>query len=154
MLSAGDSAPAFTLNDLLGGSSTLKDLAADTPALLAFYKASCPVCQMTMPYLERLAKSTNVNIVAVSQDDAETTEEFRKEFGITYTTLIDPEAKGYRASNDFGITHVPSMFLVEPDGDISMAWTGWSKRDMKALGNVAGLDPFRKGESVPDFRAG
>jgi peroxiredoxin len=115
---------------------------------------SCPVCQFTLPFLERISKSDNIETVAISQDDLEATEEFRAASGITLTTLLDEARTGYPVSNAFGITHVPSMFLVEPGGNISMAVSGFSKRDLEAVGDLAGVQPFRDGEKVPDWKSG
>ncbi len=57
-------------------------------------------------------------------------------------------------SNAFGITNVPSLFLVEPDGVISLASQGFVKRDLEALGKRAGVEVFRQGEKVPEWKAG
>ncbi len=70
----GDQAPDFTLKDVQGGTRSLKELASEKAVLVAFYKISCPVCQFTLPFLERLNQSEKVEVVAVSQDDAEGTE--------------------------------------------------------------------------------
>lgn len=154
MLGTADTAPDFRLEDIHGQVRSLKDDLQNGPVLVALFKVSCPVCQYTFPFLERLSKSTNMQVIGISQDGADATAKFRKEFGITFPTLIDPAKRGYAASNDFGITNVPSMFLVQPDGEISMAWSGWSKRDMEALGGIAGVKPFSRGEKVPDWKAG
>ena len=55
LVAAGAKAPAFRLTSLDGSARTLEDILAGGPALLAFFKISCPVCQLTAPYLERLA---------------------------------------------------------------------------------------------------
>ena len=147
MLGTGDTAPDF------GNIHPLKDHLRNGPVLVTLFKVSCPVCQYTFPFLERLSKSTNIQVVGISQDDAAATEEFRREFGITFPAWIDP-AKGYPAGNAFGIESVPSMFLVQPDGKIAMAWSGWSKRDMEELGRIAGVKPFGPGDKVPDWKPG
>jgi peroxiredoxin len=54
MLSAGDRAPDFDLEDLSGGRRTRSDIARGKSVVLAFFKASCPVCQFTFPFLERI----------------------------------------------------------------------------------------------------
>jgi hypothetical protein len=69
-------------------------------------------------------------------------------------TLLDSEDEGYPASNAFGITHVPSLFLVEPDGTISLASEGFMKTDLEAIGARAGLPVFGAKESVPAWKAG
>lgn len=154
MLGIGDTAPDFRLRDTLGREKTLPELTASKPALIAFFKISCPVCQYTFPFLERLAKSDNIEVVGVSQDDLESTGEFRNELGITFITLLDEKRKGYPASNGFAISHVPSLFLVEPGGGISLAGEGFSRRDLEAIGKIAGVKPFVNGENVPEFKAG
>ena len=39
-------------------------------------------------------------------------------------TLLDKEDAGYPVSNAYGLTNVPSLFLVEPDGRISRSQIG------------------------------
>ncbi len=154
MLGAGDTAPEFHLQDTQGNERSLQDCIATKPALVALFKVSCPVCQYTFPFLERLAESDNIEVVGISQDDSESTLEFRGEFGITFTTLLDEAKKGYPVSDAFGIATVPSIFLIEPGGQISMAEAGFSKRDLEAVGKIAGVSPFVPGEKVPEFKAG
>jgi peroxiredoxin len=149
MLEGGTRAPSFRLKDLSGNLVSLEEILSKGPALLAFYKVSCPVCQLTFPYLERLAAGGPIQIIGVSQDDLGATQGFNQRFGVTFPTLLDQAQESYPASNAFGITNVPSMFLVEPDGRISSAFAGFSKRDMEALGVV-----FRADENVPEWKAG
>jgi peroxiredoxin len=157
MLTAGDPAPDFELQDLSGKRRTRSDIAAGKPVLLAFYKASCPVCQYTFPFLERLYRgrtNRDIGMYAISQDDPESTREFEREFGITMPTLLDTAEEGYPASDAYGLSHVPSLFLVEPDGKISQAITGFDKKGMEELGRRLGRAPFEPGESVPEWKAG
>src|SRR5271170_1147908 len=107
---AGGKAPAFRLTGLDGSRKSLADILAGGPALLAFYKISCPVCQLTVPYLERLAANNSLQVIGISQDDAGATRGFTQRFGLTFPTLLDSSEEGYPASNAYGITSVPSMF--------------------------------------------
>src|SRR5947209_18200705 len=107
MLGAGAKTPPFELKTLLGGNESLDAILKKGPALLAFFKSSCPVCQLTFPYLQRMAASTGVQVIGISQDDANTTNGFNRRFGITFQTLLDPSKAGYPASNEFGIATVP-----------------------------------------------
>src|SRR5579863_8386341 len=90
-LTAGQRAPDFRLDELNGGQRALGALLAETPVFLAFFKVSCPTCQFTFPYLERIYRGLPaggaVRMFAVSQDNAEATSEFHREFGITMPTL-------------------------------------------------------------------
>jgi len=154
VLEAGARAPSFRLKDLGGASVSLEELLLKGPALLAFYKVSCPVCQLTFPFLERLAASLSIQIAGISQDDLSATEGFNRRFGVTFPTLLDQAKEGYPASNAFGITNVPTLFLVEPDGQIASVVSGFSKRDLEALGARAGVMAFRADENVPEWKAG
>ncbi len=152
ILQPGAQAPAFTLPALAGRSTASADLLAGGPVVLAFFKVSCPVCQMTFPYLERLHKA-GLRIVGVSQDKAGATESFARELGITFPILLD-DPKGYPASSAFGISTVPSLFTIEPDARISAVCEGFSRRDLDALGERVGTKPFGPADRVPEFRPG
>ena len=154
MLEAGLRAPSFQLKSLDGGKKSLEDLLGSGPALLAFYKASCPVCQLTFPYLERLAAGSSLQIIAISQDDDSSTKSFNERCGVTFPTLLDQSKDGYPASNAYGISTVPSLFLVEQDAQISKSFSGFSKRDLEAVGERVGVQPFRPEDNVPDWKAG
>src|SRR5437016_5274866 len=119
MLAAGAAAPDFQLQDLSGRKHTLRNLSCGKPLLLAFFKVSCPTCQYALPFLERIYRvrtQSGIGMYVISQDDAESTRDFDGEFGITMPVLLDREEEGYLASNAYGLSHVPSLFLVEPDG--------------------------------------
>jgi len=153
VLKAGVPAPAFTLDDLSGGKKSLADVLARGPVLLALYKISCPVCQMTLPYLDRISQGT-LQVVAISQDDERGTARFQATYGGTMRTLLDREHQHYPVSNAFGISHVPSLFLVEPDGTISLASEGFVKRDIEAIAQRSGVEAFRPEEKIPEWKAG
>jgi len=153
-------APGFDLPSLAGGRSNLRDLLATGPVLLAFYKGTCPTCQLTFPFLERLhqgRQSGSPQIIAISQDDAATTEEFRRRNKLTFTMLVDPREDGnmrYPASNAYGITNVPTLFLVEQDGRISQSFAGFEKAELEKLGERFGVRIFTPEDRVPVFRPG
>src|SRR5665213_159350 len=111
LVEAGAQAPPFRLTDLDESARSLDDILAGGPALLAFYKISCPVCQLTAPYLQRLAASKVIQVIGISQDDAGATRGFMQRFGVTFPMLLDLSSEDYPASNAYGITSVPSLFL-------------------------------------------
>lgn len=157
MLTPGAKAPDFRLRDTSGEERTLPGISGGRPILLAFFKVSCPTCQYAFPYLERLHRrrtNQDLGLYAISQDDAEATREFHREFGVTIPTLLDREEDGYPASNDYGLSHVPSLFLIESDGRISASFTGFDKKGLEALGERFGAAPFDPGEAVPEWKSG
>ncbi|MDQ6760512.1 MAG: peroxiredoxin family protein [Acidobacteriota bacterium] len=154
VLVPGTKAPSFELPNVNGSSQSANAILGAGPAVFVFFKTGCPVCQMTMPFLERLTGQSGLQIFAISQDDRTSTQKFNDRFGITFPTLLDEAKAGYPVSSAFGITSVPSIFVVEPDGIISTAFAGFSKRELQALGDRIGRRPFQPDEKVPEFRAG
>jgi peroxiredoxin len=149
ILEAGSTAPEFRLARLDGATATLAEILSGGPALLAFFKISCPVCQLTLPYLERLHNSGTLRIFGISQNDESDTRDFNEDFGVTFPVLLDSEDEEFPASNAFGISSVPSLFLVERDGRVSRVIEGWRKTGIQELGIE-----FRPGDNVPEWKAG
>ncbi len=141
-------APDFTLRTLDGSERSLASL---QPVVLAFFKIDCPTCQLTFPYLQRIADRGQRRIVAISQDDEEGTREFHEDFKIRLETLIDPAASRYAVSRAFGITHVPWMFEVSADGEIVGDFAGFDRPKLEAL---AGGALFTDADRVPVYKPG
>lgn len=153
MLAAGAKAPDFKLDRLEGGTETLAGILERGPALVVLFKISCPVCQLALPYLDRIGRGS-LPVIAISQDDERGTNRFREMFRVSMPTLLDRETDGYPVSNAFGITHVPAMFLIGGDGTIELAINGFVKSEMDVLGKRSGVEPFRPGEKVPEWKGG
>ena len=152
LLDAGSRAPDIRLPRLDGPETTLREILTHGPVLLAFFKISCPVCQLTLPFLDRIHAAGALPIYGISQNDAEDTREFNRHFRITFPTLLDPEEGHFPASNAFGISTVPTLFLIGRDGAISRVVEGWSRKDIESL--AAGAQVFRPGDNVPEWKAG
>jgi peroxiredoxin len=153
MLAVGDKAPEFLLAKLDGGKQSLTQLLQQGPVLLVFFKVSCPVCQLALPFLDRIGKGS-LPVVAISQDSERAIRQFHKTYGVSLATLLDREEDRYPASNSFGIQFVPTTFLVEPDGVISAVAEGFRKADLESIGLRAGIITFRATENVPAWKAG
>ena len=161
-LGNGVSAPDFSLTALDGKEYSLASLLRHGPVLITFFKISCPVCQFTLPFMQRIADrfaGKNVSVVGVSQDDARDTQEFNQEFGVKFPTLVD--RRGYPVSNAYRLTNVPTIFLVAPDGKITANSTGFDKAVLEEIAGalaehekISATPLFRKDESVPAFKPG
>jgi peroxiredoxin len=160
---AGNRAPGFSLKSLDGKEHSLNDLLQRGPVVAAFFKVSCPVCQFTFPFLERLHKhygGDGVTFLGISQDDARDTKDFAKEFGVTFPMLLDDE-KGYIVSNAYGLTNVPTIFLIDTDGTVKVSSMGFDKKDLETIAtelaqrrNIALAPLFRPDEVVPINKPG
>ena len=162
-LQPGTKAPDISLAALDGSSFSLQNALKKGPVIAAFFKVSCPVCQYAFPYLERVHKAhggQNITFVAISQDDKPHTASFLKQFGVTVPTLLE-DPNGYAISNAYGLTNVPTWFLIGQDGEIEISSVGWVKQDVedlnRKLSDLQKTPPpqlFKPGEEVRDFRAG
>ena len=88
----GAEAPPFRLPLLSGGEASLPELIPSGPAVLAFFKVSCPVCQMTFPFLERLHAAGTLPIYGISQNDPEGQLPIQPRVrSVTFPVLLDSE---------------------------------------------------------------
>ncbi len=162
-LDAGVRAPNFELSTVDGQRVSLNEALQKGPVVLAFFKVSCPVCQYALPFVERLYRAhhaANVTVLGVSQDNRKDTQEFLREYSVTFPVALD-DPKKYAASNAYGLTNVPTIFFITPDGEIEISSVGWAKADLEAMNKrlseqrqKAPTPLWRKGEEIEDFRAG
>jgi peroxiredoxin len=162
-LDAGNIAPGFSLKSLDGKEYSLGDLLQRGPLVAAFFKISCPVCQFTFPFLERLYKrygGDSVTFLGISQDDARDTRDFAKEFGVTFPILLDDE-DGYIVSNAYGLTNVPTIFLIDTQGTVKVSSMGFDRKDLETIAaelaqrrNIILAPLFRPDEVVPINKPG
>jgi peroxiredoxin len=155
MLAPGTSAPSIELPDLEANVFSLADALRGGPVVLVFFKVSCPTCQMTFPYLQKLADSRNTSaqLIAISQDDAGDSREFRQRLGVSMRTLLDAGPL-YKASNAYRIDSVPSFFVIETDGTIALAFDGFNKSALEQVGRLFGVEMFHETDRVPALRPG
>jgi peroxiredoxin len=162
-LSAGVRAPQFTLPTLEGGQVSLQDALKKGPVVLVFFKVSCPVCQYAFPFFERMYQANRnaaVTFLAVSQNNAKDTQAFVTKFGVTFPVALDDPAN-YAVSNAYGLTTVPTLFYIDPSGEIGISSVSWSKTDVEAVNaklaarsQQAPPTLWHRGEDVRAVRAG
>jgi peroxiredoxin len=163
-LEAGVHAPEIELQFVDGRKFSLKEAREKGPVVAVFFKVSCPVCQMALPYLDRIFRAYDqggkFTFVGVSQDNAADTLAFDRQFGVTFPVLLDPAGK-YPVSNAYGLTNVPTTYLISPEGEIEFATVSWSKADIEQLNrrlamlsNAPVTQVFQPGEKVAEFKPG
>ena len=161
-LAAGKAAPEVSLPDMHGKPFSLRHALPNGPVLLVFFKVTCPVCQYSLPFFDRLYRAHHgkVRIVGVSQHSKPETAKFLREYGVTFPVLLD-DPDSYAASNAYHLTNVPTAFLVAPDGEIEISSVGWNRQDVEQINRRlarAAANPapplFHRGEDVVDYKAG
>jgi peroxiredoxin len=162
-LNPGTTAPDFILQGMDGKQFSLRELLARGPVLLAFFKISCPTCQYAFPFLQRIYQAhgnKNVAIIGISQNEKKDTAAFLKQYGETFPVLLD-DTHTYTVSNAYGLTNVPTLFWIAPDGEIEISSVAWVRKDVEEFNQrAAGISStgaptlFRPDEQIADFRAG
>src|SRR6266850_1813630 len=129
---AGNMAPGFSLQSIDVKEYSLHDLLPRGPVVAAFFKISCPVCQFTLPFLERLYKRYGIDGV-----------------------------DRYIVSNAYGLTNVPTIFLIDTDGTVKVSSMGFDKKDLETIAvelaqrrKIALAPLFRPDEVVPINKPG
>jgi len=163
-IQAGTQAVTFKLAGMDNKEYSLTRALETGPVLLTFFKSSCPVCQFTLPFIERFYRhfrDSKAHIWAVSQDDRDETSEFIKEYRLSMPVLLEDIAHNYPTSNGYGLNYVPSIFLVGQGGEVLQNSVGFQKQDLvqmarklELLTGKKGFVPFREDDDVPNSRAG
>ncbi len=159
---AGNAAPGFSLKALDDKEYSLNTSLERGPVVAAFFKISCPVCQFTFPFLERLYRrygGDGVTFLGISQDDIPATKSFAAEYGVTFPLL--PDETGYPVSNAYGLTNVPTIFLIAPDGAVKVSSMGFDKKDLETIAaelaerkKISRSPLFRPDEIIPENKPG
>jgi len=149
----GEPAPTFRLDDIVTGELVTNPWQdGDGPVALAFFKVSCPVCQMAAPKVQALADA-GVPVTAIGEDPAPKLAAFAARYGQRVTTVSEPPP--YRVSDAYGVRTVPTVFLVGPDGRILETAQGWDREGWNAIAVAGGGAPISTaGDGLPTFRPG
>ena len=111
-------APDFQLQTLTGQTVSLSGLRGK-PVLINFWATWCPPCKAEMPYLQQVHDSWSAKgLVLLAVDIGEnsgTIEKFMTELNLSMTVPMDTDKKVAKA---YGITAIPTSFLIDKDGII------------------------------------
>jgi thiol-disulfide isomerase/thioredoxin len=159
-LEPGAPFPPITLRDEKGAPLT----PPEGETLYVVFKTTCPTCEFTWPYLERLRQAAGdgangLRIVAVSQDPPDKAAAFNARLGSRVDTAFDLQP--WPASDRLGVDTVPTFFRVGSDGRLAESVVGFSRDRMESLARRAAEAAgrpyeklFRPNDQVPSTKAG
>lgn len=116
-------ATCLELVALDGMSKNVCDKADKNFLILEFFNAKCPHCQRNVPWFKRLEAATHNNaysrLISLSSDvDSRT---FANDFIVTTEIVLDSAREALRA---FGVTHVPTIFVLDRENKIVLTNVG------------------------------
>jgi peroxiredoxin len=150
-LSPGDRAPTFILPDASTGEDVTNTW-RDGPTVVAFFKVTCPVCQMAAPKVQALADG-GARVVAIGEDPAPRLTAYARDYGQAVPTVSEPPP--YRVSDAYDVVAVPTLFLVDEDGTVADAVSGWDRERWNQVAASVGVGPVSTpGDGLPPYRPG
>lgn len=124
VVSVGSIAPNFSLETLQGERVELKDFRGKG-VFLNFWGTWCKPCEEEMPYMEeeyKNFKDQGVEILAVNIGESNlVVSQFVDRFGLTFPMLMD---KNSEVTQLYGITPIPTTFLIDKNGEVLKVITG------------------------------
>jgi peroxiredoxin len=161
-VTVGETAPPFDLEGLDGRRYSLQDALTRGPLFAVFFKVTCPTCQFTLPFIERLYQqlaAEGVQVWGISQDTQRDSQRFAQQFGVTFPVLIDEEP--YETSQEYGLVYVPTFFLINREGQVEISADGFSKAELLETRkwyakyfDTTPADLFGPGEKIPEYKPG
>lgn len=145
-LAPGDPAPAFTLSNSAGGTTSLADFAGRQLILFFYPAAMTPGCtKQACDFRDSLAslESAGYQVLGISPDPVAKLEKFVARDALTYPLLSDADhavATAYAAwgeKKNYGKTYeglIRSTIVVGADGNVELA-----QYNVRATGHVAKL---------------
>ncbi len=137
MIKTGNTAAVFALEDTDGRKHDLDELKTKGLGFFVFFKVTCPTCQYTLPFLERIyqkIKDTGVPFWGIAQDPRGKALDFAHQYGTTFPYLIDDTP--YPVSKMFGISIVPTWYLVDGSLKVISFGESWVKKDYVNLATL------------------
>lgn len=136
---AGDSPPlqcltALTARDAARAPTELVREAEGQVLIVDFWASWCTPCRKLMPLLDDMSserKKDGLRVVAVNVDETrEDAERFLARRPVGYPVVFDPQG---RCAGAFGLTGMPSTYLVDRAGRVRHVHVGYREQDRAAL---------------------
>ncbi|MFZ4261938.1 redoxin domain-containing protein [Sphingobacterium sp. HJSM2_6] len=123
MIRSGMMAPEFTQNDVYGKPIKLSDFKGKY-VLLDFWASWCAPCRMENPTLRKVYdtyKDKNFTILSLSIDNEKAKEAWLNAIekdGLIWTNVSDLSGQNNEVAKLYGVSSIPSCFLIDPQGKI------------------------------------
>ena len=113
-LKVGDKAPEFTLRDSDGNDVVLKELLAEGPVVLTFYRGVwCPYCNIELQALEAVAediRSRGATLLAISMQGSADSRKSQRDNNLSYPILTDQAGE---LSHQFGLRWTLQPYVID-----------------------------------------
>ena len=129
----GTPAPGFTAKTFDGKEVSLADFRGKV-VFVDFWASWCSPCRESLPLYDKLAADFGADdfaIIAVNLDEtASDARKFMTQHPVRYTIVQNPQGDIPKA---FGVSGMPSSYLIDRDGTIRQRHIGFNKKDLDML---------------------
>ena len=138
LVSAGDTAPDFTVEMTDGSNVTLSHLRGRI-VLLGFWSPDCPMCQDEMravqhDVIDRI-EGTDIRYLPVARDGSrDVIEEFCRQNGCEFAVGLDPDRSIYML---YATSFVPRMFVIDRDGIVRASYVEYGTDRLSEIVSAA-----------------
>ncbi len=135
VVSVGQTVLPFSLRGIDGRTYAL-NLNGARLTLAVFFKTTCPACQLTWPYLEKLHQTYQMAGLAVwgiSQDPRDLSAAFASKYGSTFPILVDSD---WRVSRAYDPAFVPTLLLIGQQGELIDRLVAFNKAGLNHLSKM------------------
>lgn len=119
---ASGPAPIFSATSIEGTVLSLNQL-RNKPVLIYFWATWCPICNLHKETIEDLSQDYTVITVASWSEDIDEVRSYFADTALRQMTLYDPDGE---LAGRYGITAVPSFFILDEKGDIRFIERGFT----------------------------
>jgi len=115
-------APVFSATSIEGNIVSLNQL-REKPVLIYFWATWCPICKLHKQTIEELSRDYTVVTVASWSEDIDEVRDYFSNPTLKQMTVYDPDGA---LAKRYGITAVPSFFVLDKKGDIRFIERGYT----------------------------
>jgi thiol-disulfide isomerase/thioredoxin len=131
----GASAPGFTASTFDNKPVSLADYRGKV-VFVDFWASWCSPCRQSLPMYDKLAgefPTTEFTVIAINVDeDVADGKKFLSDHPVKYITVQNPQGDIPKA---FGLSGMPSSYLIDRDGKVRQRYVGFEPTDISALKN-------------------
>jgi thiol-disulfide isomerase/thioredoxin len=125
LLSSRTTAPTLS-GAAIGGGTLSTSTYAGSVYVVNFYASWCAPCVAETPLLERVAKANpGVHFLGVLfKDTASNGASFRRQYGVTYPSLVDTDGVDLAKFRNVDPSAVPVTFVIDKTGRVAARYVG------------------------------
>ena len=148
--------PSQALPDTEGSERPLAETWREGHALVLIGHKNCKTTRQTLPYVDRIwrRRGEGAGVLAILQDDAATARELARSLSLALPLRL--EGDPYPLANELGLKTVPTLFLLDREGQIRGLSEGFVRADLESFAERLGVAAplFTPEDKAPAMKPG